>query len=140
MTFAIDSTAASAAAATTKTTPSRETKQVMDGDAYMKLFLTTMQNQDPTSPMSSAEMMQSTATLSQMQMLDGLGSIMQSLVLSQNQSTATDMIGREITYIDSTTGKNVTGLVEGVSMSEASPVLLIGEIRVPLGNVSIVNK
>jgi flagellar basal-body rod modification protein FlgD len=110
----------------------------MDGDAYMKLFLTSLQNQDPSQPMSSAEMMQSTATLSQMQMLSSLGTVMSGLTLSQNQSTATSLIGKTITYLDSDTGASITGKVDGVSMSGAYPVLLINDKRVPLGNVSTV--
>lgn len=120
--------------------PVRETKQVMDGDAYMELFLASLQNQDPTEPMSTSEMMQSTATLSQMQMLSSLGTVMDGLTLSQNQATATGLIGKTVTYLDANTGAEITGKVEGVSMSGASPALLINDKRVPLGNVSTVNE
>ena len=123
---------------TAAATPPRAGSQVMDGDAYMQLFLVSLQNQDPSQPMSSAEMMQSTATLSQMQMLDSLSTVMSGLTLSQNQSTATSLIGKTISYVDSTTGKTITGKVDGVSMSGSSPVLLIKDQRVPLGNVSTV--
>jgi flagellar basal-body rod modification protein FlgD len=117
----------------------RSASQTMDGSAYMKLFLASMQNQDPSQPMSSSEMMQSTATLSQMQMLSSLGTVMSGLTLSQNQATATSLIGKAVTYLDPASGASTTGKVSGVSMSGSSPTLIVNEQRVPLGTVTTVN-
>jgi flagellar basal-body rod modification protein FlgD len=132
--------AVSTIANTAAATPVRQPAQVMDGDAYMELFLASLKNQDPSEPMSSSEMMQSTATLSQMQMLDGLNSTMESLILSQTQSTATSLIGRSVSFVDGATGVTRTGVVDGVSMAEKQPILLIANERVPMGLVSIVSK
>jgi flagellar basal-body rod modification protein FlgD len=134
----VTSISAAAPSATSSAVP-RSASQTMDGAAYMKLFLASMQNQDPSQPMSSAEMMQSTATLSQMQMLSSLGTVMSGLTLSQNQATATSLIGKSVTYLDPASGTATTGKVSGVSMSGSSPTLLVNNQRVPLGTVSTVN-
>ena len=44
----------------------------LDKDAFMKLFLTELEHQDPTSPMDTDKMLQQTAYLSTMEMNDNM--------------------------------------------------------------------
>lgn len=81
-------------------------KGVLDNEAFMKLLVAQLRYQDPLSPTDSAALMQQTSTLSQVEMI-------REMTTAQYLSTASSMIGRTVTYVDSATGKEETGVVEG---------------------------
>jgi flagellar basal-body rod modification protein FlgD len=84
----------------------------VDYQAFLKLLVAQMKNQDPTSPMDSTDYVAQLATFSQVeqsvQMSQKLDSILQASALTQ----ATAMIGKEITSAD---GK-ITGIVKEVNL------------------------
>ena len=78
---------------------------------FLNLFVKQMQNQDPTEPMDSSEMMQQTATFTQIQsmtsMSDNIESMVDSMTNMTNQvqmSSATSVIGMVMEY----NGNNTT--------------------------------
>lgn len=90
----------------------------VDYDAFLKLMLAEMKNQDPTAPTDASEYVAQFATFSQveqaMQMNSKLDSMLSSLALSQ----ADGLIGRTITSED---GK-VSGEVKAVRIVSGGAV------------------
>jgi flagellar basal-body rod modification protein FlgD len=65
----IDPLAASDAASRSGVTESKTTQTGMGQDAFMRLLLTQLQNQDPTSPQADGEFMAQLAQFSQLEQL-----------------------------------------------------------------------
>ena len=82
-------------------------------DAFLKLLVAQMQNQDPASPTDSGQMMSQLASFSQVSQLQTLTASQQALTLSQDFSSAVSLIGKNVTYTNAK-GDQVTGAVAGV--------------------------
>ncbi|MDX6568377.1 MAG: flagellar basal-body rod modification protein FlgD, partial [Gaiellales bacterium] len=67
-------------------------------DAFLKLLVAQMQNQDPTSPQDSGQMMSQLASFSQVSQLQQLTASTTALTLGQDFSSAVAMIGKNVTY------------------------------------------
>ena len=120
---------------TGSTTPPTERKKTLDSEVFLKLLVTQLTNQDPSSPMNTNEMISQTTQLASMEQLTALtATSTESFALSMRQ-TAAALIGHEAQYVDE---KGVTqkGIVTSVSYAGAVPLVTIGEASIPLDAVS----
>ena len=120
---------------TGSTTPASERKKTLDSEVFLKLLVTQLTNQDPSSPMNTNEMISQTTQLASMEQLTALtATSTESFALSMRQ-TAAALIGHEAQYVDE---KGVTqkGIVTSVSYAGAVPLVTIGEASIPLDAVS----
>jgi len=106
-------------------------KQVMDGEVFLKLLVTQLTHQDPSSPMDTNEMISQTTQLAMMEQLTTLAENgTEAFALSMRQA-ATALIGHEASYKDAD-GKTVTGIVSKVSFDGAIPQVTIGDKNIAL--------
>ena len=88
----------------------------LDKDAFMKLFLTELQYQDPTAPMETEKMMEQTSQLSQMEtnqnLQDSLNTLTKQLS-SSNQFSTISAIGKM-----ADTGQNGLSITDAQSISD----------------------
>lgn len=120
---------------TGSTTPPTERKKTLDSEVFLKLLVTQLTNQDPSSPMNTNEMISQTTQLASMEQLTALtATSTESFALSMRQ-TAAALIGHEAQYVDE---KGVTqkGIVTSVSYAGAVPLVAIGDASIPLDAVS----
>lgn len=120
---------------TGSTTPASERKKTLDSEVFLKLLVTQLTNQDPSSPMNTNEMISQTTQLASMEQLTALtATSTESFALSMRQ-TAAALIGHEAQYVDE---KGVTqkGIVTSVSYAGAVPLVTIGDASIPLDAVS----
>ncbi|MGH3688815.1 MAG: flagellar hook assembly protein FlgD [Microbacterium sp.] len=120
---------------TGSTTPPTERKKTLDSEVFLKLLVTQLTNQDPSSPMNTNEMISQTTQLASMEQLTALtATSTESFALSMRQ-TAAALIGHEAQYVDE---KGVTqkGIVTSVSYAGPVPLVTIGEASIPLDAVS----
>ncbi|WP_205696173.1 flagellar hook assembly protein FlgD [Conexibacter sp. SYSU D00693] len=103
---------------TTSRTGSSKPSQTLDKQAFLRLFVEQLKNQDPTAPQDLSAQM---AQVSQMTMVEQITSLTQATEATHAQS----LIGRTVTYVEPTTGEKVTGKVESVDVSESAPKLTI---------------
>lgn len=83
----------------TKTTGSN----TLGKDDFLKLLMTQLQNQDPTSPMDNSQFISQMATFSSLEQLTNLNNTMQNFVDSQTQNgllQASMLIGKTVTYLN----------------------------------------
>jgi flagellar basal-body rod modification protein FlgD len=125
--------------ATTPTpTPSQVERTDVGGslgqDAFLKLLVAQMQNQDPTSPEDSGQMMSQLASFSQVSQLQQLTASNQALTLGQDFASAVSLIGKSVTYTDSQ-GNQETGTVAGVKTDTSGALLQIGTDSVHTGAI-----
>jgi flagellar basal-body rod modification protein FlgD len=113
----------------TTTTTNKANNAEMDQDGFLKLFLASLQNQDPMAPMDNAQMMQQMAMLSQMQQImkmeQTVTKLSDSLIGSQLQQGA-EFIGKKVTTQDSE-GTLIEGLVKSVSIENGNVNLWFGD-------------
>ncbi len=101
--FTAINAASGVAAATASLTA--DTTDTIDQEAFLKLFVAQMQNQDPMNPQESSEMAAQLAQYSQVEQLTNLNSSMDKLLEANEHSAklaALDALGQEVAYKAST--------------------------------------
>ena len=87
-------------ASTTPPAARAEAAPSMDYDAFLKLLVAEMQNQDPTSPMDSSDKIAQFATFSNVEQAMQINSKLDALLTSNALNQADGFIGRTITSAD----------------------------------------
>ena len=129
-----DSTTGVTATATPSTVERTDVGGSLGQDAFLKLLVAQMQNQDPTSPEDSGQMMSQLASFSQVSELQDLTASNQALTLGQDFSSAVSLIGKSVTYTDSQ-GNQATGTVSAVKTDTSGALLQIGSDSVHTGAI-----
>jgi hypothetical protein len=81
-----------------------------------------LQNQDPLNPMDNSQMLTQLSEIRQVGSTDKLTSTLNSVLLGQNISSATNLIGANISAL-SDDNQQVTGVVDKVSVTDGQPKL-----------------
>ncbi|HEY0249275.1 MAG TPA: flagellar hook capping FlgD N-terminal domain-containing protein, partial [Gryllotalpicola sp.] len=113
---AVDPVSAASAPTSIYSPPSTDTStsQVMDSSMFLQLLVTQLQNQDPTSPMDTNQMISQTTQLATMEKLTDMATTSQDGFALQMRSAAAEMIGRVVEYADAD-GKVQTGTAGSVA-------------------------
>lgn len=121
------------------TAPVRAPKQDMDSDVFMSLLITQLQNQDPSSPMDTGQMIQQTTQLAMMEKMNELSTTAAEGFSLNMRSAAAQLVGQQVTYVDAK-GETVTGIAESVSYAAAVPTVSVGGKNIPLDVIASVSK
>ncbi len=104
----------------------------VDVNQFLSLMITELQNQDPTSPTDSAALIQQVGELRSISSSDKLVSTLTAFSSTQQLSTASSMIGKKITGLD-TDAKAVNGVVTSVSVKTDEKDPNIRQVQVHVG-------
>jgi flagellar basal-body rod modification protein FlgD len=107
---------------TSKPFGSANTLNEVNVDDFLKLMLAELQNQDPLNPLENDKLVAQIGQIRSVGATDKLTSTLDAVLLGQNISSATNLIGAEIDAI-SDDQQRVTGVVERVSVSNGQPKL-----------------
>jgi flagellar basal-body rod modification protein FlgD len=125
--------------------PVTSPSSTLDKDAFLKLLVTQMQNQDPLSPADSTQYVSQLAqfsSLEQMQNLNqnivGMATLQQNNALLSQLTESSALIGRTVQWTDATSGQTSSGEVTAVKLSNGVAVLEINGQDVPLSSVTTV--
>jgi len=117
-------------------TPSTRTPtQAFDSEMFLKLLVTQLQNQDPSSPMDSTQMISQTSQLASMQQLTNLNSATTNSYNLQMRSAAANVLGKTVSWTDAD-GAAHTGLATAVSFSGSTPSVTVGSDTVALTDLT----
>jgi len=131
----IDPITAASGLHTGSTTPAAAQKKTLDSEVFLKLLVTQLSNQDPSSPMNTNEMIAQTTQLASMEQLTLLQTTAsENFALSMRQ-TAAALIGHHAEYLDAD-GVAHSGEVTAVSFAGTVPLVTIAGTAVPLDAVS----
>ncbi|MBB3083157.1 flagellar hook assembly protein FlgD [Geodermatophilus sabuli] len=127
----------SAGAAHTPPSTTVDRPDQMGKDTFLKLLVAQLRYQDPSNPADSSQMMSQTATFSQVEKLEQMVEQNASLLALQRSSSAGALVGRTITYTD-TTGASASGVVTSVRLGtdSADAVAMIGSTPVEMGRIT----
>jgi len=140
MTSPVSGTAAPTATTSAASTSADRPDQ-MGSDVFLQLLVSEMKYQDPSSPMSSSDMMAQTATLTQTQALQKIADQNTQLIGLQRSLSAGALVGHTVSYTD-TDGTTKSGQVTAVKISSDSTKAsqaVIGGLDVDLGRISQVS-
>jgi flagellar basal-body rod modification protein FlgD len=90
----------------------------LDYDAFLRLLIAQLKNQDPTKPMDSTEFVAQLATFSQVEQSIAANDKLDSLLTASALSLADSVIGRMVTSADGET----SGTVASVTITSEGPV------------------
>ncbi len=97
----------------------------MDYNAFLKLLIAQLKNQDPTKPMDSTQFVAQLATFSQVEQAISSNSKLDSLLTASGLSIADSVIGHTITSPDG----NVTGEVVSVKITKEGATATLADGR-----------
>jgi flagellar basal-body rod modification protein FlgD len=98
------------------TTSNQQTKD-LGKDAFLKILVTQLQNQDATQPMKDGEFIAQMSQLSVMEQLSNLNKSLSMFLHTQMEQQLTDyssMIDKKVTWMNSETKVQESGIVSGV--------------------------
>lgn len=87
----------------------------LDIDAFLKLLINELQNQDPLDPVDNAEMVQQISQIREIGATDKLSQTLTDLSASQELVTASSLIGKSIQGL-ADDASNVSGTVDRISV------------------------
>jgi flagellar basal-body rod modification protein FlgD len=108
----------------------------VDIDQFMNLLIAQLQNQDPLSPMDNSEMLQQISQIREISATNKLSDTLDSVLLGQNLSTASSLIGREVKALTDD-AQDVSGLVDRVSIETSGTNGSVRTLRVHIGDSKI---
>ncbi len=105
-------------AGATDTTTNASAASNLDYNAFLKLLIAQLKNQDPTQPMDSTQFVAQLATFSQVQESVTTNAKLDSLLTAQSLTMADAFIGRTVTSADGET----SGVVSSVKITSDGPL------------------
>jgi flagellar basal-body rod modification protein FlgD len=111
----VGTTTATTATATTKTDSDQAT---LDYDAFLKLLVAQMQNQDPLNPTDATEQLSQLASFSNVEQSIKMNQKLESMITMSSLTQADAVLGRTVTSADGT----VSGVVKSVSVTDTGAV------------------
>ena len=127
-------TTISLADATQKATKTSTTNNSSTTDVFLKLMLTELQNQDPSTPMSSSEMINQMAQLNSVQAMQKMSTALTSVEHLNQINSASSMMGKTVTYAG-TDGKLISAKVDSIAIDGTDITLTMGNQSVSLSSV-----
>jgi flagellar basal-body rod modification protein FlgD len=108
----------------------------LDKDAFLKILVEQLKDQDPTSPSDSSQYVQQMTSYSMLEQLTNISSAMQVQQTNSAGQTAVGLMGHTVTYVDDD-GNQQSGEVTGISFANSDgPTLTVGgKAGISLGSV-----
>lgn len=115
---------------TTGTTTTQSTSQVLGQDAFLKLLITQLRNQNPLEPMKDTEFI---AQMAQFSALEQISQLREEVEGLRDRIAAINLLGKNVRA--QVKDSIVEGIVESVKNLNGIPVLLVGEQEISLTDV-----
>jgi len=103
----------------TGTTSSTSSKKSLTANDFIQMMITQLQNQDPTEPTKSSDLLAQMSQIGSLQSSTELQSSLKTITLQNSLSSAGAMIGKTVTGKDEN-GADMKGIVTGVKVVDGS--------------------
>lgn len=110
--------------------------QGMDKEDFLKLLAAQLTHQDPTAPMDNKDLILQLSQFSTLEATTNLNNNMEKFISSNKLANATSMIGKEVSYYDTTTGGLYVGEVSAINVGTDGPVLTVGTASVQMSQIA----
>lgn len=126
-------------------TPTGATPTIVDADevgfagltseTFLKLLIAQLQNQDPTDPLDSDQLLSQISEMRNLQASIELQTALDNLTLSQQLAGSTAFIGKTVTALVGDEEIEVSGVVDRVQMRDGKAFLSVDGTEVELSDV-----
>ncbi|HVX61789.1 MAG TPA: flagellar hook capping FlgD N-terminal domain-containing protein [Pirellulales bacterium] len=107
-------------------------------DDFLKMLITELQNQDPTNPTDSSQILQQISEIRNIQATSDLTTTLNQVLLEQTFSAASVLVGKSVQGM-ADDGTSVAGTVDSVTFGNGTATLNVGQQTLKLGNVQQIN-
>lgn len=117
-----------------------------DKDMFLKLLVAQMKYQDPTKPTDASQFLAQTAQFTLVEKMEALQDSQAEIAATNHIQAATSLVGETVSWNDpeekDADGKPVvrTGVVDGVTITNGVPTLLIGSTEIALSDITKVTR
>ena len=108
--------------------------KTLDKDAFLKLLITELQNQDPMNPMKDTEFISQMASFSALEQSKAMQQDLAALRVEQQLLQATGLLGREV-LVQGGDGTLTLGIVSGVTVEDSIPHIVVNGWPYTLGDL-----
>ena len=105
---------------------------------FLKLLVTELQNQDPTSPMDNSQILQQVSQIKAIESNQRLSDTLTSMQTQQDLVAASTMLQKTITGLTDS-GDKITGQVDKVTVDTSGVKVCVGTDTISLTNISEVD-
>ncbi len=109
----------------------------IDRDAFLRLLLAQIRNQDPLSPMQGEEFLSQLAQLTTLEQMWKMNESLQTFMSQQQLLQASALIGRTVQAMDEA-GRLIEGVVQGARLRNGVVSLDLGNREVLLSQITLV--
>lgn len=127
---------------TTETSQTTSQRTALDKDDFLNLFVTSLQYQDPMSPMENSEMMQQMSQLGMMEAVTNMQETVKDLsnnLLGSQVQQGSSLLGKTVKGTDAE-GKSAEGVVSKVQVNDGVLSLLVNNQSLKIGQISEVTQ
>jgi flagellar basal-body rod modification protein FlgD len=110
----------------------------IDKQAFLRLLIAQLSNQDPSSPMDTDSMMTQTTQMASMEALTALSTTQRDSFALQMRANAVGLVGQQVSY-PGVDGATVVGTATAVSFGGPVPTVTVDGAEVLLDAVSAVS-
>jgi flagellar basal-body rod modification protein FlgD len=103
---------------------------------FLQLLVTQLQNQDPLNPVSNTEFAAQLAQFATLQGVTTLNTSSSSILQLQQLTQGINLVGQTVTYTPTGSSSQSSGAVTGITVQNGQLQLQIGNITVPLSQVT----
>ena len=128
-----DTTSKTSTSTSTAAAVTTATNNELGKDAFLKLLIAELSNQDPTNPVEDREFISQMATFSELEQMQNMNKTMESMA-EANKFSAVSYIGKAVAFTNDE-GKQVPALVKAVWFEQGKTILDTSEGDVPLEKV-----
>lgn len=106
------------------------TEKDLGQDKYLKLLVTQLRYQDPQNPLQNHEFAAQMAQFSALEQMTKMNSSMEKVIASARAGESYQMLGKEVSWLDSDSKEMQRGIVKAVVLADNRPMLRVGNIDV----------
>lgn len=104
-------------------------------DAFLRLLIAQLQNQDPLEPLKDHEFLGQMAQFSALEQMQNLNQSFEALAALNIASQASIFLGRQVVAVDSQSGETIAGIVTSVRVGGGEAILLVNDQEIPISAV-----
>ncbi|WP_462410726.1 flagellar hook capping FlgD N-terminal domain-containing protein [Neobacillus sp. Marseille-QA0830] len=121
----------------TTASASTQAKQDLGKEAFLKILVTQLQNQDPTQPQQDGEFIGQMAQLSVLEQLSNLNnSLTAYLESSNNLSQHSYVLGNTVTWTNPETNAQESGIVTGINYKNNQVYYKVGDQEIVSSSIT----
>jgi flagellar basal-body rod modification protein FlgD len=124
-------------ASETHSSPQEPSSLKIDRDAFLRLLLAQIRNQDPLSPIQGEEFLSQLAQLTTLEQMWKMNESLQTFMTQEQLLQASALIGRTVQAMDEA-GRFVEGIVQGVRVRSGVITLDLGDHEILLSQITSV--